>query len=42
MKELQKKELLASAQLFSSLNHQGKQEAIEQLNQWFYPDDIAS
>ena len=42
MKELQKKELLASAQLFSSLNHQGKQEAVEQLNQWFYPDDIAS
>jgi GTP-binding protein len=41
-KELQKKELLASAQLFSSLNHQGKQEAVEQLNQWFYPDDIAS
>ena len=42
MNELQKKELLASAQLFSSLNHQGKQEAVEQLNQWFYPDDIAS
>ena len=41
-KELQKKELLASAQLFSSLNHEGKQEAIDQLNQWFYPDDIAS
>lgn len=41
-KELQKKELLASVQLFSSLNHQGKQEAIEQLNQWFYPDEIAS
>ena len=41
-KELQKKELLASVQLFSSLNHQGKQEAIEKLNQWFYPDDIAS
>ena len=40
--ELQKKELLASVQLFSSLNHEGKQEAIEQLNQWFYPDDIAS
>jgi GTP-binding protein len=42
MNELQKKELLASAQLFSSLNHEGKQEAIDQLNQWFYPDDIAS
>ena len=42
MNELQKKELLASVQLFSSLNHQGKQEAVEQLNQWFYPDDIAS
>ena len=42
MNELQKKELLASVQLFSSLNHEGKQEAIEQLNQWFYPDDIAS
>ena len=41
-KELQKKELLASVQLFSSLNHEGKEEAIEQLNQWFYPDDIAS
>ena len=41
-KELQKKELLASVQIFSSLNHQGKQEAIEQLNQWFYPDEIAS
>ena len=41
-KELQKKELLASVQLFSSLNHQGKKEAIEQLNQWFYPDEIAS
>ena len=40
--ELQKKELLASAQLFSSLNREGKEEAIEQLNQWFYPDDIAS
>ena len=40
--ELRKKELLASVQLFSSLNHEGKQEAIEQLNQWFYPDDIAS
>ena len=40
--ELQKKELLASVQLFSSLNHEGKEEAIEQLNQWFYPDDIAS
>ena len=42
MNELQKKELLASVQLFSSLNHEGKQEAIDQLNQWFYPDDIAS
>jgi GTP-binding protein len=42
MNELQKKELLASAQLFSSLNHEGKQEAIDQLNLWFYPDDIAS
>ena len=42
MNELQKKELLASVQLFSSLNHEGKQEAIEQLNQWFYPDEIAS
>ena len=41
-KELQKKELLASVQLFSSLNQQGKQEAIEQLNQWFYPEDKAS
>ena len=41
-KELQKKELLASVQLFSSLNQQGKQEAIEQLNQWFYPEDQAS
>ena len=40
--ELRKKELLASVQLFSSLNHEGKEEAIEQLNQWFYPDDIAS
>ena len=40
--ELQKKELLASVQLFSSLNHEGKQEAIDQLNQWFYPDDMAS
>ena len=42
MNELQKKELLASVQLFSSLNHEGKKEAIDQLNQWFYPDDIAS
>ena len=41
-KELQKKELLASVQLFSSLNQQGKQEAIKQLNQWFYPEDKAS
>ncbi len=41
-KELQKKELLASVQLFSSLNQQGKQEAIKQLNQWFYPEDQAS
>ena len=40
--ELQRKELFASVQLFSSFNHEGKQEAIEQLNQWFYPDDIAS
>ena len=40
--ELQKKELLASVQLFSSLNREGKEEAIEQINQWFYPDDIAS
>ena len=40
--ELQKKELLASVQLFSSLNHEGKQEALDQLNKWFYPDDIAN
>jgi len=33
--ELKKQGLTASAQLFSSHNQQGKQQAIEQLDQWF-------
>jgi GTP-binding protein len=40
--ELQKQQLSASVQLFSSHNQQGKDEAIEQLNQWFYPEATAS
>jgi GTP-binding protein len=40
--ELQKQQLSASVQLFSSHNQQGKDEAIEQLNQWFYPETTAS
>jgi GTP-binding protein len=33
--ELKQQELLASTQLFSSLNKQGKQQAIERLDNWF-------
>lgn len=40
--ELHKQQLSASVQLFSSHNQQGKNEAIEQLNQWFYPEATAS
>ena len=36
--ELQNQRLSASVQLFSSSNQQGKEEAIEQLNHWFYPE----
>jgi GTP-binding protein len=36
--ELQKQQLSASVQLFSSSSQQGKEEAIEQLNHWFYPE----
>ena len=36
--ELKKQQLSASVQLFSSFNQQGKQEAIDQLNHWFYPE----
>ncbi len=36
--ELQKRQLSASVQLFSSHTQQGKQEAITQLNHWFFPD----
>lgn len=34
--ELKKQELQASVQLFSSLNNSGKQEAIAQLDHWFF------
>ena len=37
--KLESLELNAGVQLFSSLKKSGKEEAIEQLNQWFYPDD---
>ncbi len=36
--ELKKLELNASVQLFSSLKNTGKEEAINQLNNWFYPE----
>jgi GTP-binding protein len=37
--ELKKQNLIASVQLFSSLNKKGKEQAISKLNQWFFPDD---
>ncbi len=37
--ELSKQNLSATVQLFSSLKKTGKEEAIEQLNQWFFPND---
>jgi len=37
--ELKKQQLSASVQLFSSHTKQGKQEAITQLNLWFYPEE---
>ena len=37
--KLESLELNASVQLFSSLKKSGKEEAIEQLNQWFFPED---
>jgi len=37
--ELKKQQLTASVQLFSSLNKQGKEEAIKQLNDWFSPEN---
>lgn len=36
--ELKKLDLNATAQLFSSLKNTGKDEAINQLDQWFYPE----
>jgi GTP-binding protein len=36
--ELKKLDLDASVQLFSSLKNTGKDEAINQLNHWFYPE----
>ncbi|MFW5450552.1 MAG: ribosome biogenesis GTP-binding protein YihA/YsxC [Methylophagaceae bacterium] len=36
--ELKKLDLNASVQLFSSLKNTGKDEAINQLNNWFYPE----
>lgn len=36
--ELKKLNLIASIQLFSSLKKTGKDEAIEQLDHWFYPE----
>lgn len=37
--ELKKQQLQASVQLFSSHDKQGKEEAIQQLNDWFFPND---
>ncbi|MCL4151746.1 UNVERIFIED_CONTAM: hypothetical protein GTU68_044382 [Idotea baltica] len=37
--ELNKQHLSASVQLFSSLNQQGKQQAIDRLDNWFSADD---
>ena len=37
--ELKKQQLSASVQLFSSLNQQGKQQAVEQLDRWFSHDN---
>ena len=37
--KLESLELNAGVQLFSSLKKSGKEEAIEQLNQWFFPED---
>jgi len=36
--QLKKLDLLASVQLFSSLNKTGKDQAIAQLDQWFFPE----
>ena len=38
--QLKNLEITASAQLFSSLKKTGKEEAITQLDSWFYPDPI--
>lgn len=40
--ELKKRDLNASAQLFSSLNSLGKDEAIKKLDSWFFPDEPPS
>lgn len=37
-KDLKQNQITASMQLFSSHNQQGKLEAIQQLNKWFYPE----
>jgi GTP-binding protein len=39
-KKLQQEELLATVQLFSSLNKSGRDEAVSKLDQWFEVDTV--